>query len=157
MCVRDSPFVVVGRYSEVEVTGTAFSVRRDDDNDRTILARGNLQVSRLSDMTDQAHLGSGQMIFATETALSPVMSSDAGQQIAWLNGRVIFADRPFHQALAELQRYYSRSVILTTSRLDSVLVNGNYRIDEPRIAIRTLAEAAGAHVTQLPGGILILH
>jgi len=150
------PFVVASQFGEVEVRGTAFSVRRDPGEDVVVLERGRVEVSRLPARTDQAELQPGQMIIATATALSPVAQADPSQQLAWRDGRVAFHDQPFGAALAELRRYYPGRVIVTTARLDDVFVNGNYRIDDAEAAIRTLGEAAGASVTHLPGGILIL-
>ncbi|MFH1558601.1 MAG: FecR domain-containing protein [Pseudomonadota bacterium] len=150
------PFIVAGAFSQVEVKGTAFAVRTDETEDTVVLERGRVAVSRLSDREDQAVLEPGQMIVATASALSAVTKTDPGNALAWLDGRVVFYDRPFPRALDDLRRYYSGTVIVTDSRLSSVVVSGNYRIDDPEAAIRTLAESAGVSTTRLPGGVLIL-
>jgi len=36
-------------------------------------------------------------------------------------------------------------------------VSGNYKLNQPLLVIQSLAEAAGATVTTLPHGIVILH
>lgn len=150
------PFVVTGHYAEVTVTGTAFSVRADADADVVVLERGRVEVRRTSGMGGAETLQPGQMVTASRQGLSAIRSTDPTRTLAWRDGRIIFQDRPFGQALADLQRYFDGSVVMVGNRLARRPVSGNYRIDDPEAAIRTLAIAAGASVTRLPGGILIL-
>lgn len=150
------PFVVAAGFSEVEVKGTAFAVRTDDKRDLVVLERGKVDVTRLSNRDEHAMLDPGQMVIATANALSPVTNTDPDESLAWREGRIVFSERPFPQALADLRRYYNGSVIVADGRLSGVLVSGNYRIDDPEDAIRTLATSAGVSATRLPGGILIL-
>ncbi|MGY3618628.1 FecR family protein [Bradyrhizobium sp. USDA 10063] len=150
------PFTVVGSFSEVEVKGTAFAVREDSDRDVVVLERGLVDVRRLSAPADHVGLKPNEMVTASATAISTVTSVDPNNSLAWRDGRIVISDQPFNKALGELRRYYSGSVIVATSRFSETSVSGNYRTGDPQAAIRTLAESAGASVTRLPGGILIL-
>jgi transmembrane sensor len=150
------PFRVTGRFGAVEVTGTAFSVRSDAGQDRAVLERGRVEVSRLSGGTERVALEPGQMAVATAAALSTAMPVDATEALAWREGRVIFDDQPLARVLDELRRYHGGPVIVANAELGRVHVTGNYRLDDIEGAIRTLADAAGASMTRLPGGIIIL-
>ncbi len=150
------PFVVTAGFSETMNLGTAFVVRRGKTEDSIVLEEGSVSVSRMAAEVDRATLNPGQMIVARDNALSPVRRADLGRALAWLGGRVIFRDQSFDAALATLRRYYDRRVIVMNDRLRHVSVSGNYNVDEPEAAIRTLAEAAGVAVIRLPIGILIL-
>lgn len=150
------PFVVAGHFSEVEVKGTAFGVRTDEQEDLVVLERGSVEVRRTANKADLAILEPRQMIVATAIGLSPVRDADPTQALAWRDGRIVFHDRPFRTALADLQRYYAGSVVVMTDQVGNRMVSGNYRIDDPEAAIRTLAASAGAAVTRLPGELLIL-
>jgi transmembrane sensor len=150
------PFVVAGPFSEVEVKGTAFAVRADDDRDVVLLERGRVEVRRLSAPADHVGLDPNEMVTASATAISAVTTVDPNNSLAWRDGRIVIYDQPFNKALGELRRYYGGSVIVATSRLSETSVSGNYHTGDPQAAIRTLAESAGATVTRLPGGILIL-
>lgn len=150
------PFKVAANYSEVEVKGTAFSVRTDDAGDTVVLERGMVDVARLQDRSDVASLVPGESITASATKLSPVRKADTVTSLAWLEGRIVFKDQPFAQVLGEVARYYASPVIVANSSLDTMKVNGSYRLDDPERVIRSLATATGASVTRLPGGILIL-
>lgn len=149
-------FTVASAFSEVEVKGTAFSVRTGDEQDIVVLERGHVDVERIAARSDMASLEPGESITATAARLSAVTKTDTVTALAWLEGRVVFEDRPFGDVLQEVGRYYGGSIIVANSRLGQVRINGNYRLDNPERAVRSLATAAGASVTQLPGGILIL-
>ncbi|MCG8273254.1 FecR domain-containing protein [Aquamicrobium sp. NLF2-7] len=150
------PFTVAAAFSSVEVKGTAFSVRTENDQDIVVLERGHVDVTRQAAPVEKVALEPGESVTATETRFSAVEKTDPATALAWLKGRVFFRDRPFGEVLQEIGRYYSSPVIFADTRLRQVRINGNYRLDDPERAIRSLATAAGASVTRLPGGILIL-
>ncbi len=150
------PFTVAANFSEVEVKGTAFSVRTDNAEDTVVLERGHIDVSLLQNRKDVASLEPGESITASSNNLSVVRKSDTSTSLAWLQGRLVFTDQPFGQVLDEVERYYGQSILVANARLSSMMVNGSYRLDNPERIIHSLAAAAGATVTRLPGGILIL-
>lgn len=150
------PFLVTAAFAEVEVKGTAFSVRTESEADTIVLERGHVDVAHLPERAETASLEPGESITASATMLSAVTKADPDTSLAWLKGMIVFEDRPFGQVLHEVGRYYGHSIVVATGRLEHVRVNGNYRLDNPERAIRSLATAAGASVTRLPGGILIL-
>ena len=150
------PFVVTAQFSETVDIGTAFSIRRGEAGDSIVLEEGLVDVSRLSRPEDRARLDPGEMIIAGEDSLSPVGDADLGRALAWLDGRIVFREQSFSTALAALRRHYDGPVIVADGRVKNLLVSGNYDLDQPEAAIRTLAAAAGVSVTRLPAGILIL-
>lgn len=151
------PFVVAGPFSEVEAKGTAFDVRADAGHDVVVLERGHVGVRRNQNMSDQTDLKPDQMVTVSANALSAVTIANLETSLAWRDGRIVFRDQPFDIALTELRRYYSGPVIVANRQVSETLVNGNYRVADPQAAIRTLAESAGAAVTYLPGGVIVLH
>jgi len=150
------PFIVTGRFSNVTVRGTAFDVRSAGEEDVVVLERGSLDVNGTSPSMDYARLRPDQMIVANASGLLPLQNADIAQVLAWRDGRVIFHDRPFLKALGDLKRYYPGTVINMAAPLSSPMVSGNYRINDPEAAIRTLATSAGLSVTGFPGSVLIL-
>lgn len=152
----DHPFRVAGGYGDVEVKGTAFSVRRNDEETEVVLERGHVDVSCLCDGAAQAELRPGQSIVATSLALSPVQYVDTERKLAWREGRISFENTPLGTVLDELRRYYRGKVLVTDSRINRLVVTGSYRLDNIEGAIRTLADAAGVSMTRIPGGIVIL-
>lgn len=152
----DHPFLVTSAFTRVEAKGTAFSVRMENSSDLVALEHGRVGVTLLSGHYDSVDLEPGQIVSATEHQLSRVTSIDTSMEFAWLQGRMSFYDQPFSQVIARLQRYYRGHIILADAQIGQTIVSGNYRLDDPAGAIRSLAAAAKARITQLPGGIIIL-
>lgn len=150
------PFRVAGDYGEVEVKGTAFSVRTDDMETAVVLERGLVDVACLCAAGGEAELHPGQTVTASADALSEVAGVDAGRALAWRDGRISFDDVPLGRVVAELSRYYRGRVFVTNSRIERLVVSGSYRLDNIEGAIRTLADAAGVGMTRIPGGVIIL-
>ncbi|MFH1343667.1 MAG: FecR domain-containing protein [Pseudomonadota bacterium] len=154
--VAGQPFIVAAPVSEVEVKGTGFAVRTDDERDTVVLERGLVDVRRSGDRFDRVALKPGEMVTASAIRISRVTAVDVNASLAWLGGRIVFRDQPFDNALDELRRYYDGTVIVATGRFSATMVSGNYRVGDPQAAIRTLAESVDASMTSLPGGIIIL-
>lgn len=55
-----------------------------------------------------------------------------------------------------LRRHHSGTILLIGSRLGRERVSGNYRLDDPVGALRSLAEITAARMIVLPGGIVVL-
>lgn len=150
------PFRVTAAYSDAEVKGTAFAVRTDEVEDRVLLTRGAVEVSRLSDPHDSRLLAPGQMVEATASALSDAVTVDPARPLAWLDGRIVVSDQPLSEALGELRRYFDGVIVIANRQAGATPVNGTFRLADPEAAIRTLAASAGASATRLPGGLLII-
>jgi transmembrane sensor len=150
------PFRVVGRFGQIDVKGTAFSVRLDDDGDNVVLSRGSVDVARRAQPLDHAVLAPNEMVSVTASAVLAVKQVDAGKPLAWLEGRISFYDQPLGQVLKDVRRYHAGRIIVLNGGIEQVAVSGNYKLDQPALIIHSLAEAAGATVTTLPGGFIIL-
>jgi transmembrane sensor len=149
-------FRVAGQFGDVEVKGTAFSVKLDDSEDNVVLSRGVVDVGNRMQPQEHASLSPGEMVSVTATSISPIRKIDTERALAWLQGRIRFDDRPFGEILNDLRRYYPGRIFVANSAIERVSVSGNYKLDQPLLVIRSLAEAAGATVTMLPGGIIVL-
>lgn len=150
------PFRVTAGFSEVEVTGTAFTVRSDGGQDTVFLERGRVSVSRLEPPARTLALVPGDRVTATTDGLSAPTRPDPATALAWKDGRYVFHDQPFAAVIDAIRSYYGAPVLLIGDRLAGARVSGNYRLDDPAGAIRSLAGIVGARVTELPAGIMLL-
>ncbi|TWA66416.1 FecR family protein [Azospirillum brasilense] len=150
------PFRVTAGFSEVEVTGTAFTVRSDGGQDAVFLERGRVSVSRREPPGQTLSLVPGDRVTATADGLSAPARPDPAVALAWKDGRYVFRDQPFATVVDTLRRYHGAPIVLIGDRLAGARVSGNYRLDDPVAAIRSLADVVGAHVTELPAGLILL-
>lgn len=152
----DRPFRVTAGFSQVEVLGTAFSVRTDSDGDFVALNHGHVEVVHKDTMHHRAALEAGESIAVSPKALRPVEKADTEQSFAWLERQIVFENRPFSEAISDIARYHGAPVIIMSSRLKSIRVNGDYKLDNSERVIRSLTSAAGGVVTRLPGGTILI-
>ena len=150
------PFRAVGRFGAVEVTGTAFSVRLGESEDEVVLARGRVEVRALEGGGTPSQLVPGDMVSIGRGGLSAVRKVDPERALAWLDGRLSFSRRPMGDVIEDVRRHYDGRIFILGGGVAAREVSGSYRLDDPALVVRSLAEAAGATATLLPGGIIIL-
>lgn len=148
------PFTVAGRFGEVRVTGTAFSVHRAPDGDRVLLRQGHVQLHHRDGAALPLDPGEGAVIAAAGLQAEGPRDMEAG--LAWLRGRIEIEDRPLAAALAAVARYSPARVVLMPGARD-LRVSGSFRTADPQAALRSLAETAGLSLHRLPGGTIILY
>lgn len=119
------PFVVDTAGAAVQGRAATFSVRRDG---HVVLARGEAKV--------------GEQPLA--------VAADAGAQLGWQRGKLIFNGKPLGQVLQELERYRHGRIVLSDSKLAAMEVSGVFDLDEPQALLRTLEQRYGLKVTYLP-------
>ncbi len=152
----DRPFHVTGRFADVEVTGTAFSVRAAGETDNVTLQHGSISVRPRSGHADIVKLLPRHAVAVSATATGAVDAVDPDDAFAWLNGRMRFRDRRLSDVLDELRRYHRGVIVVANGRIGEIRVSGNYRIDDPALVVASLADAVGATLTRLSDHVLIL-
>jgi transmembrane sensor len=105
------PFVVEAADTHVRAIGTKFDVRRQSDGVWVALVEGKVHV-------DQTHgaaaavLQPDQQVTATARGISAPSAVDAAQSTSWTRGRLTLHDIPLSEAIAQVNRYTSRKVVL---------------------------------------------
>jgi transmembrane sensor len=104
------PFVVVADGARVQALGTAFDVRRDGNAVRVTLVRGRVQVR--GDGGSEAVLTPGEAVVVGRHGVSQPAATDAGAVASWTTGRITLSGVPLRDAVAEVNRYSERKVVL---------------------------------------------
>lgn len=152
----DRPFRVVGANADVEVTGTAFSVRSAAAGDDVTVQHGKVSVAPRTGNAAAIGLLPLQSIAVHDGKPSAVQTVDADTAFAWLEGRIRFRDRPLAQVLDEVSRHHRGVIVVADSRFNDIKVTGNYRLDSPALIVASLAEAVGARLVRVSDHVLIL-
>ncbi|MGE0254796.1 MAG: FecR domain-containing protein [Alphaproteobacteria bacterium] len=151
------PFEVTAGPAHVLVVGTAFSVRVDDETATVAVRRGRVRVDG-GDAARAVTLDAGEAVtVASANAIGIPRRVAADAAFAWTEGRLVFADRPFGEVVAELDRYLPGRVVVASSRLAARRIGGSYRLDDPEAALAAVASVVGAHRTGIAGLVTILH
>ncbi|MBR0642423.1 FecR family protein [Plastoroseomonas hellenica] len=149
------PFEVRAGSAQVQVTGTAFTVRYLDGRVTVAVRRGAVLVGRPGGGT--VRLTASQQVQVDAEGVGPVEGVDAAAAMAWVDGRLVFVDQPLRDVLSELRRYHPGLIILGDGRLGAARLTGNYRLDDPVQTLASLAAILHARMTRLTDAVLILH
>lgn len=150
------PFRVVAAHSTVQVTGTAFAVRSGEREDAVVLERGRVSVTGSAQPDQSLALAPGERVTATDDGLSVAVRVDSASALAWREGRFIFHDQPLGTVVETLRRYHDGTILLLGRRIGEERVSGNFRLDDPVGALRSLAQIAGARMAVLPAGVIVI-
>lgn len=151
------PFRVLGHYAEVEAIGTAFSVRAAEERDDIVLEEGHVAILPNVRGAQALTLSERQSLAVSAAGAGVISPANLENDLAWVQGRIRFENRPLGQVLDELRRYHRGFIVVAKGHVEQVRVSGNYRLDNPALIVASLAEAVGATLTRLSDHVLILH
>jgi transmembrane sensor len=146
------PFVVTAANRAVKALGTSFVVRRHTDWVEVTLLSGRVEVSGAGEVVA---LSPGQRlrqdIHDGKAALDqPRMEA----VIAWCDGQLLLDETPLSHAVAEMNRYQIKPIVLK-GRTGDARLSGVFRTGESRTFARTLATMYGLAVRETPEAIVV--
>jgi transmembrane sensor len=133
------PFTVEAADRQVTALGTIFEVRVDPGRVNVTLIRGKVVVDRSPEANggyDETRipptiLKPGQQFDAELGAPQKVAAVDIDRQLLWRNGFVEFDDEPLGRAVAEINRYSARPIVLSNDGVAALHVSGLFRTGSP--------------------------
>lgn len=141
---RARPFVVrVGRV-HVRAVGTAFNIRHASDRVVVTVTEGTVDVYERPD-DDGARadrpirVDAGREITWAAQAAGPTIASvDPSRALAWRDGRLDYLNEPLASAVADINRYSQRRIIVRDAAVGGILFSGTVLIDETEEWVRAL-------------------
>ncbi|BCA56560.1 iron dicitrate transporter FecR [Nitrospira sp. KM1] len=150
-------FELIGGQASARVLGTAFSMRRESQATIVTVKRGEVAVRHVDENSSAMLLQAGDQVRVTDNGLEPLRRVDPEEVFAWVEGRLRFHDRTLDEVVAELSRYHAGIIVIANSKLKTMRVSGNYRLDNPVAVMTSLADATHARLTRLSDYLLILN
>ncbi len=127
------PFTVVAGDALITVRGTKFDVRRTRYGVQVAVLEGRVEVSRrpllpLSRPTPPERvLGAGQQVrMERGEGLTPVAAA-GGEPGAWRKGRLLYADAPLKEVVADANRYSDHPIRLASKDIGELRVTVGFR------------------------------
>lgn len=125
------PFVVLAADHAVTAHGTAFDVR---------IRENAVQVALLEGIVSVAARGAGgprssvrlrpNEVLTASGAENLVRTTDVERLTSWRDGFIMFDDEPVEEAVAEINRYTARPIVLADERVGRLRISGAFRIGE---------------------------
>lgn len=135
------------------VHDTAFAVSYVDGEAQVKVQRGNVDLQ--ANDAQSLRLSAGDSIRIGPHGFARRERMDPAVDLAWVQGRLVFEDRPLGEVLAELRRYYPGWIVSRNAQLDAMKITGNYRLDQPQDVLRSLAHVTSAHLQEYPGLVIL--
>lgn len=156
------PFTVETGDASVTAVGTRFDVRDDTASTAAVPVTEVVLVEGKVDVMSQAAVGSGQKtrllagqrISAGATGLGSVSRTDTAALTSWTEGRLEFADTPLSAAIAEINRYTDKPLVLAAPGFAGERVNGGFAVGDTDAFVRAVTGLFPLHATrQVDGSI----
>lgn len=142
---RTRPFVVTAGGKRVTALGTEFDVRVTDRLFEVTLLEGRVGVSPVraapstsTAATALAELRPGQQFVVAGTSRPVVRATDVRRVVSWRNGQIVFEDERLDFAVAEMNRYSRRKVVLGDPRLASLKISGAFNAGDTNTFVEAL-------------------
>jgi transmembrane sensor len=133
------PFVVAAADRRVTALGTQFDVRLDPDRVEVILLEGKVAVDhaapsmleRLNIRQARIELKPGEKLIAALGEPVAVIDTNAQSATSWRQGWVAFENATVADAVAELNRYSERPLIVPDESVRNLRLSGVFRVGQP--------------------------
>ncbi|MCW0197393.1 FecR domain-containing protein [Sphingopyxis sp.] len=150
------PFVVDIGNVRVRAIGTAFSVRRNPEGVDILVTEGVVETWTEGQEATRIRIAQGERSFvATGTgAIVAVKAADEIERaLAWRDGGLALNGEPLSYAVAELNRYNHRKLVVEDPVLARMPIVGYFRTNEPGDFARAVAPLIGARVEMRSGNM----
>ncbi|MBU2013370.1 FecR domain-containing protein [Stutzerimonas kunmingensis] len=148
------PFIVHAADSNVEVTGTAFTVALDGTTLDVAVAHGSVRVENPQRATV---LTQGQRLrLNTDAGLRNRMAIAPTHIAAWRHGQLIAADQPIGEVVDQLRSYHQGWILLRDDNLAAERVTGLYNLNDPQAALEALVQPHGGRVQRWSPFVLVI-
>jgi transmembrane sensor len=164
------PFVVTAGGTRVTALGTTFAVRYDTDKTAVTLVEGKVVVVPVvgDDLPVVASnvgppslvrkdwvLTPGERVTLAKNTPALVDEPRVEAVTAWRRGEVMLDKMQLSDAIVEMNRYDSQTLVIEDPRVATLQVSGIYHTGDSASFARTVAKLYGLHVEERPGQIVL--
>lgn len=160
------PFNVYAGDRKITAVGTTFDVRLDGPASAPVvrvgLIEGKIRVATASPMTeraagsDQITMISGEVLTAQPAGPMAVQVGNPEKLASWRGGVLSFEDVTLRDAVAEMNRYTNRPIILGSPAVGNYRVTGVFKSGDPDRFASSVAEVFPVRVAQNGAGSPVL-
>jgi len=133
------PFEVLADDRRVTAVGTAFDVLLLPGALRVAMLDGVVRVSSDGQRPTQI-LSKGEVMTARANGTTTVRKADAARLAGWRDGVVYFEETPLSEAVAEMNRYTRRPIVVAEGPAGALRVSGAFRVAEADAFAETMTD-----------------
>lgn len=147
---KTRPFIVAAGDVRVRAIGTAFSVRMREEGADVLVTEGVVETWIVGHESEKRRIEAGSKGFveAENPKIEVVSASqDIDRALAWRNREVALNGESLQFAVAEINRYNVRKLVIDDPEIARESLVGYFRVDQPESFGREVARMMDARVT----------
>lgn len=148
----DRPFSVEAADQQVIARGTVFDVALIDTGMQVLLTEGLVDVVGKSGTRNS--LIPGQRLSYADGGIR-IDQPDPRKLAAWQTGRLIFDNDTLDNAVAQINRYDRRKIVLKDPAVRGYRVSGSYATGNTRLFAQSISQLLGIRLEETAGQILM--
>lgn len=143
----DRPFRVFVGEDEVRAVGTAFDIRRDGPRARVTVEDGTVAIYRDAEIEmveaalPAAILEANQQLVVAPAQPIEIAVVDTRRSGAWRFGQMVLDADALSTAVAEINRYNAKQIVIADPSLADMRINGVFQTGRPEAFVETLTAA----------------
>jgi transmembrane sensor len=129
---KRTPFEVYAGDRVVTAVGTVFDVRVQGEAVKVALVEGRIRVGRVGpaepgEPRADVSMSPGELLEVRGAQPIRIRNIDVARETSWRSGMVVFNETPLGEAVAELNRYSSRRLVLEDESIAEFRITGGFK------------------------------
>jgi transmembrane sensor len=143
------PFIVTAGDARVRAVGTEFVVRlRNKQSVDVLVSDGRVAINPPANAT---LVSAGEMALVRNHTVTRRAVKDITRRLAWTEGMLIFNGETLAEAVAEMNRYNRRQMLITDPSIANRTIGGAFKSTKPDLFATALEKTFGVEVRVYEG------
>jgi transmembrane sensor len=133
---KSKPFIVAAGDALVRAVGTAFSVRRLAAGSEVLVTEGTVEVWTGDGRGQRRLVTAGEHAFLAQDARAVSVTrqpDEISRKLAWREGKLVLTRQTLGEAVADFNRYSTRTIVIADPALRDKRLVGQYQLDAPEL------------------------
>lgn len=157
---QNRPFEVMAGNGVVRDVGTRFVVHREDEKVTVTVVEGAVDVQRFAKGVSTAQwqrLTAGEQVsYEPQRGPSSVGKVSLATSTAWMEGKVIFEERPLAEVVREIGRYQAGEIRILDSQVEALKVSGVFGVSDREGFLKALERAVPVKSSHVNRELIVL-
>lgn len=157
---QNRPFEVIAGSRIVRDVGTRFVVRHEEEIVTVTVVEGAVDVQRLEKESagePWQRLTAGERVaYERQRVPSAVEKVSLAESTAWMEGKVIFEERPLSEVVLEIGRYHTGEIRILDPRVEAFRVSGVFGVHDHEGFLKALEHAVPVTSTRVNHALIVL-
>jgi transmembrane sensor len=143
------PFTVRAGTATIVDVGTTFAVRSDDPAGVSVtVSEGAVSLRQMNTPASQGVVlkAGDNGLLQTDGNVIAKRGSATGDDVAWLDGRLVFRDAPISQVASAMRRWYGIELKAADKSLNNRHLTASFANESPERVLETIRLALGAEI-----------